>query len=356
MNDETQDIISTVEEEIGETLYQGDERRIFLEMIAYLFNVYTAQFNDRINQRTLEGATGDDLDALVELRGIERIESINATTTLRFHAIEGHEREVVIPALSKATNDFEHYFLTDSECKIEVGKDYVDISATAFEGGMEYNDLAPGTINIMVDLIDGVISVENITTTSSGQERESDIDLRDRFRLASGACSVAGPTNAYRYFAKSADATVFDAKVISPEAGVVNIYPVCYETIIPSTDILNRVLSVCSADDVRPLTDKVQVLAPVVKEYSIEFTYYTSKGIVLEIESQVQEAVNKYVAWQQGAIDRPINPDYLKKMLFQIDEIYKIDIVSPVYAELDNAIIAKFNGESQITHKVTNWE
>ena len=43
---------------------------------------------------------------------------------------------------------------------------------------------------------------------------------------------------------------------------------------LPDEETLQKVLDICSADDVRPMTDKVEALMPEAVEYQIELTYY----------------------------------------------------------------------------------
>lgn len=56
--------------------------------------------------------------------------------------------------------------------------------------------------------------------------------------------------------------------IVSPTPGVVNIHPLT-KSGLPSQDIKDAVFAKCSADTVRPLTDDVHVLDPVVTDYQI---------------------------------------------------------------------------------------
>lgn len=100
---------------------------------------------------------------------------------------------------------------------------------------------------------------------------ESDADLRRRVLLSFEGFSTAGPEGAYLFHALSAHPDVRDASAYSPSPGVVVI------TVQsrsgqgePSPTILAAVDAALSADDVRPLTDRVQVQAAEIVEYVID--------------------------------------------------------------------------------------
>jgi hypothetical protein len=50
-------------------------------------------------------------------------------------------------------------------------------------------------------------------TTANGTDDETDEELRERIRLAPSQFSVAGPTGAYKFFAKSAHPSIVDVSV-----------------------------------------------------------------------------------------------------------------------------------------------
>ncbi len=97
---------------------------------------------------------------------------------------------------------------------------------------------------------------------------EEDGRLRERVRLAPESFSVAGSRGAYRYWAMTADPTISDVAVTSPDPGVVRIYPLT-KTGMPSDNILAAVAGICSQETVRPLCDTVHVAEPEEVSYAI---------------------------------------------------------------------------------------
>ena len=216
---------------------------------------------------------------------------------------------------------------------------------------------------MLVDLIPYIDAVSNTAETGGGGDVESDEDLRQRIRLSPSGKSTAGPKNAYRYFAISADSSVADAHVDSPSPGVVVITPILYGGQIPDQDILNKVLEACNADDVRPLTDFVQVTPPTTQSYDIELTYYTTPANETAVVENIEGSggsIDQYIYWQGSSLDRNINPDYLRKLILCPEDsdgnhligADRVIITSPVYTELTPTTVAKFSGVLKVSHEV----
>lgn len=356
-------ILYVLENGVTEELYPGDERRIFAEALASLVVALYSTMNDSAKQSTLRYARGEVLDALGEFAGVYRIEALPATTTIRFSLKEAVNQNIIITKGTRITSDYSRYFNTTETAVLQAGSLYTDVEAESDEGGSGYNDIPVGEINVLVDLIPFIDGVANLTATSGGGDIESDEDLRERIRLAPASRSTAGPKNSYKYYAISADATVADAYVDSPTPGVVVITPILYGGEIPDQSILDKVLAVCSADDVRPLTDKVEVTAPATQSYDIELTYYTTAANETAVVENIEGSggsIDQYIYWQGSSLDRNINPDYLRKLILcpensegsHLTGADRITITKPVYTELDATTVAKFSGSMKVSHEV----
>lgn len=218
---DTQTVIDTVLEElengVNEPLYPGDERRIYGEALAQVAVIMYNAVNDACRQKMLRYARGEVLDALGENRDTERRTPTSATTTLRFGVSEAVASNIIIPAGLRVTSDFVHYFLTDSTAVLYAGSLSVDVTATAENGGEEYNDIAPGGLSKIVDVseVPLIDYVSNIDATAGGGDIESDEAYRERIREAENRLSTAGPRQAYKYWALSANSLVTDAVVES---------------------------------------------------------------------------------------------------------------------------------------------
>lgn len=143
--------------------------------------------------------------------------------------------------------------------------------------------------------------------------------------------------------------------------GRVKIVPICAGGELPDEDVLAAVLASCAADDVRPLTDLVQVEAPKVEYFDIELTYYTTKANESEVVKNVEGpdgAIARYIYWQSSTLDQDINPDELKKLILcphwteSQTGATRVIITKPEYRELPSTTVAKFSGKQTVKHIV----
>lgn len=359
-------IVGSLMDSVGEPLYPGDERRIFGEaVVAVMVSLYN-EFNDKMKQRTLQYARGSVLDAIGARYDVYRANPAHATATFRFSVAEARTENIIIEAGTRITTDGTVYFATDEISVLQAGNTFVDVHGTCTEGGAGYNGYTAGTIATLVDLIPFISSVSNTTITSGGDDgepytEEGDNKFRERIRLAPATLSTAGPESAYRYFALSADPDIVDVAIESPDANIINIYPLMTGGTVPDQDTLDKVEAVCSADDVRPMTDLVTAIAPTQISYDIEIKYYCTKDneadTIKAIEGE-DGAVERYVEWQCGALGRDINPDQLRKLILCPDwdstlvGADRVEITAPTFTSLDGTKVAKFSGSVAITHEV----
>lgn len=357
-------IIGSLMDSCDDALYPGDERRIFGEAIVALFVSVYALFNDKAKQRTLQYARGAVLDAIGARYNVSRVEPTSASAVFRFSVSDVQYENIIIPAGTRITSDGSVYFETEETVVLTAGDSYVDVVGVCAEGGASYNGVTAGLIATLVDLIPYISSVSNITVTAGGADgepytEEGDESFRERIRLAPAALSTAGPESAYRYFVKTADPDIIDVAVVCPEdqPNVVNLYPLMTGGELPGEDVLEKVLAVLG-DDVRPMTDKVNAIAPTVVNYEIEIKYYTTKeaeASTIEAIEGIGGAIDQYNEWQTTALGRGINPDQLRRFILAPTTgtgALRVDVVKPSYAELSRMQIAKLTGTPTITHEV----
>jgi len=370
INTDSNEIYKTIMEElengVSEPLYPGDERRIFGEALVPIFVSLFASINDAAKQKMLRYARGTVLDALGGRTNTQRLEAKPAKTMLRFIVTSPHTQNIIIPKWTKATPDTDVYFATDEEAVIQAGQYSVDIAATSVTGGAFNNGFPPDSITILVDLIPFVSSVTNITETYGGDDgepytEEGDDNYRERIRLASSKYSVAGPETAYVFWARTADPDIEDVTVYSPSPGVVKIIPLMKGGETPSEATLDKIKSTVSASHIRPLTDNVQVEEPTTESYNIELKYYTTasnEGIVINNIEGPNGALERYISWQDTALGRDINPDQLRKLVLAPSwaetpvGALRVDVIQPVFKELDKSRVARFSGDMTVTHEV----
>ena len=359
-------IIGGLMDYCNEPLYPGDERRIFGEGMVMVLTALYSEFNDAMKQRTLRYARGEVLDAIGDRYGVKRLAPANASAVFRFTASASQTENIVIPAGTRITSDGSVYFATSETAVLPAGEMDVDLLGVCISGGSVYNGYTEGSISTLVDLIPYIASAANVTVTAGGDDGEpynedGDNKYRERIRLSPASLSTAGPESAYRYFALSADPDIIDVAVVCPEdePNTVNLYPLMVGGELPDEATLQKVLDAL-ADDVRPMTDKVQALAPGVVTYSVEIKYYCTKddeaATIQTIEGD-GGAIDKYNEWQTAALGRSINPDQLRRFILAPTDgvgALRVEVVSPTYAELSRSQVAKLSGSPVVTHEVVS--
>lgn len=99
---------------------------------------------------------------------------------------------------------------------------------------------------------------------------EADADYRIRLQLKPAGYSVAGPTDAYKFHALSASGDVKSVSVTSPTPGTTTVYVLSRSgTGVPDAALLATVSTALNAEEVRPLSELVNVQAATPLDYAI---------------------------------------------------------------------------------------
>lgn len=430
-----ENIITSLEETVNEPLYPGDERRIFADALVALFVAVFNEVNNACKNKMLQYASGEVLDTLGARYNCNRLPATAAKTVLRFSVNEPLASNIIIASGTRVTPDNEVYFETTESAVLQAGSFYVDVNAKSTETGEAYNGYPVGTIKQLVDMVPYIDDVTNMVETYDGDDGEpypteddgsGDEHYRERIQLAPTALSAAGPEDSYKYYAKSADASIADVAVVSDVetiaktltlygghafiggrnllvntlvvdggtlgtdytvsyedellmitfqgdmasadtvdvtinrdmAGKVLIVPILAGGEIPDQDMLNKISEMCGADDVRPMTDLVEVRAPEQVLYDIEIVYYTSSDEESDCVNTIEGAggtLEQYVNWQGTKMGRDINPDKLRSLCLAPSEgtgCSRINVVSPSYESIGRTQIAVFSGNLTVSHIV----
>lgn len=364
------DIIGSLMDYCDESLYPGDERRIFAEGLVQVFEGMFALFNDRAKQKTLQGARGVVLDAIGDRMQVHRLSPSYSSAMFRFTVSAVRGENIIIPAGTRITSDGSVYFATSAAAVLSAGKEFVDVEAVCTSGGANYNGFTVGSIATLVDLIPFIAGAVNTTESAGGDDgepytEEGDNRYRERIRLATSAQSTAGPESGYRYWAMTADADIIDVAIDCPAdaPNEVDIYPLMRGGELPDEETLQKVLEAVNGEKRRPMTDYVRALEPNQIDYTIELKYYCSREdealLIPAIEGD-GGAIEKYIEWQCGALSRDINPDKLREFIFSAkvesgaSGSFRLDVVSPPFTSLSKMQVASLDGAVTVSHEVMN--
>lgn len=308
------------------------------------------QYIDRTGKMDLlKYSYGEYLDNIAALKGLYRREATGAITTLRFTAAAVRESATPIPGGIRARDEAGNVFATDAYAEIPAGSAFVDVQATAIVPGKAANGLPANSIELFVDPVPYIKSVTNLNESSGGDDREGDDDLTYRVLMHPTSYSVAGPKEAYEYWARTFRTDIADVLVYTPAPTEVTVLFMLDGGIAPDATICDALAAFLRDRAIRPLTDKVTVAAPEDVAYTIALTYYVNRSDASRaavIEADVQQAIEDYKTWQ-CKIGRDVNPSELIRRIVAAGA-KRVELTRPAYRALASTQIAKFveTGES----------
>lgn len=326
----TQELIAAYEAMAGKTLYPGQVERLLIDLIAYRETLVRTAINDTGRQNLVAFARAPMLDYLGELVGVTRLPAQSARATVRLTFAEPLASALAIPSGFRVETASGIQFQTRIEVIAAAGSAFIDLAMMAVEPGSTGNNYLAGQVNAQVDELGvDVASVANLGVTLAGADAEGDDRLRERIKLAPESFSVAGSRLAYRHHAMSAHQSIVDVAVLSPTPGVVRLFPLT-QTGLPGTAILDAVAAICSHEKVRPLSDTVEVRAPVETTYVLgaQLTVYRSHDAATVLAS-ARASATAFVAAQSAALGRDIVPSQIVAAL-SVAGVYRVDLVTPV--------------------------
>ena len=337
-------MISEWEDLTGRTMLPSSPERVIVGWVASAIAQIYEKINFAANQNLLSEATGEYLDALAELYGnFPRLPPLPAYTLMTFSLNSAAVSPVTIPAGTLVSDESGNIvFETTYAATIAAGQTSVSgVYVRCTQTGTIGNGYTAGQINRFYGGFSGADSCTNTATTQKGREAMTDEAYRAYLKEQLSGFSAAGSRRAYEYIAKKANDRIIDVCVVSPDAGEVAIYALIdADSPGPAmSGIKAEILTACSADTVRPLTDSVSVADPIASNYEIRFTYYIRSDApqsAAEISSMVSSAAAAFRVWQGSKLGRDINPSKLMQMLMDTGVLARVDITYPVYAELND--------------------
>ncbi|HHH0071379.1 TPA: baseplate J/gp47 family protein [Yersinia enterocolitica] len=159
---------------------------------------------------------------------------------------------------------------------------------------------------------------------------ESGDDFRVRIPQAFEGLSVAGPTGAYEYHARSADGRIADASAISPSPACVTVTVLSREgNGVAAQDLLDNVFAALNDENVRPVADRLTVNSAAIVEYQIDATLYFYPGPEAEpIRAAAEARLNTYIGTQRR-LGRDIRQSAIYAAL-HVEGVQRVELVAPL--------------------------
>lgn len=315
---------------LGRALAPGDVEMLIANAFIYELQLYCIAGNQAYRQNMVRFASGAMLEYLGELVSVKRLPASAAACTIQFNIVPGHN-PVQLPAGVRVQSiDGSAIFITSNAVDIPIGINSVTVTALCQTPGEVGNDYDAGKISIILDPQPFVTNCTNTDTTNGGSDAETDEQLRSRIQLAPASFSVAGPTDAYKFFAKSAHPTIVDVACITTNPGEVTLYPLCQGGTLPSSEILAAVLAICDDEKVRPQNDTVLVDEPTVSEYAINIQITTYTGAIdSEVINEVSANLNAFKEERNNKLGMDVKRVKLIALSTIKDKVYDVNVVSP---------------------------
>lgn len=175
-----------------------------------------------------------------------------------------------------------------------------------------------------------VSPADNSTTPPTEAIMESDDAFRERIQLAFDTLSVAGPEAAYKKFARDADGRVGDVSVVSPQPAYVTLTILQADSLTgaASPELVQIVSNAVTAEDVRPIGDRVTVQSASIVNYAINAKLYIGKDP--EAATLLQQAIANVTAYatKQKRLGRSIRMSAIYAAL-HIDGVNRVELISP---------------------------
>lgn len=344
-------IQETMEEKYGEAMTAAGKSGVLSAASPYKLLIMGAsaigyQIVQLLDQKGkanfLRYAQGAALDNLASFKKIVREPAKKAEATVRFAMTSTRTSATAIPAGARVSTEDNIYFEVASYSEIPVGSLYADVKVQAIDAGESGNGIAAGLINKIVDPLPYIESVTSTTASAGGADIESDADLTYRVYMAPAGYSVAGPKDAYEYFAKSFRADVADVEVYSPAPCKVTVRFLLDGGVIPDQKTRNEMLAYLSGETRRPLADEVTIEVPEEVGYNITLTYWIAEsksGAAVSIQSAVNAAIAEYQIWQR-AMGRDINPTELTARIRNAGA-KRVSVTAPVFTAVEEGKLPK---------------
>lgn len=318
------------------TLAQADPMYLFLKGVtAEIVNLRsTIDFTGK--QNLLAYAIGEYLEHKVADFKLSRIPATSASVVINFTLVQPLSTALIIPKGTLVTPGGSIFFMVPDDVVVPIGDIEISIKCVCTTAGVSGNNIEVGLINQITSKIAYVQSAVNTTVSAGGADAESDEDLRNRRLLAPDKLSTAGPEKSYEYYARETLTNIIDVDTYSPSAGVVRVAILMKNGVLPTPSELDDVYQGLTPSSVRPLTDKVEVVAPSQISYAVDLTYWLSTKPNLDIkqlQKNITDAVDQFILYEKTKLGRAINPSVLTQMVMSAGA-RRVEVRSPNQLEI----------------------
>ena len=298
------------------SLLESDRYSALLETLAYRELLLRARINQSVKSTLLPYASGSDLDNVVAIYGIERLQGEKPTADIELALSITKDSDTIVPVKSVFRSEKGGIAILKDSAVIKRG----ELKATGKIVLDEFIKESTVKCELIQTPLPFVLKAKQTSNFSGGADKESDDRLRQRAVLSLERFSTAGSAKAYIYQALSANTKVEEVSVLNGGPGIVNVY---LKTSDMSEATRQSVEDHLNGEKVRPLTDTVNVKNATIKEIEI----------VAELELTdmfLQDEIDKAVKSSRSSLNlgEDLNLSYIYKLLHK-DGVYRANLNAP---------------------------
>jgi len=298
------------------SLLESDRFSALLETLAYRELLLRARINESVKSMLLPYASGSDLDNVVAIYGIERLQGEKPTAEIELALSIAKDSDTLIPAKSVFRSEKGDTAILKDSVTIKRG----ELKATGKIILDEFIKESTVKCELIQTPLPFVLKAKQTSNFTGGAEAESDERLRERAVLSLERFSTAGSVKAYIYQALSANAKVEEVSVLNGGAGIVNVY---LKTSDMSEATRQSVEDHLNGEKVRPLTDTVNVKNATIKDITI--------SAQLELTDMfLQDEIDKTIKTSRNSLSlgEDLNLSYIYSTLHK-NGVYRVNLKAP---------------------------
>lgn len=224
------------------------------------------------------------------------------------------------------------------------------IQAWAYEAVLKSAEINAGVRAMLLTEALGA-DLDNIAANHLVQRLpgEGDEAFRQRVALGPEAWSTAGPVGAYLFHAKSASPLVSDVAVSSPTPGVVRVVVLSSAVDgVADAALLAIVSAALNVEEVRPLTDQVEVVSAAVAAFDVTAVLRVLPGPDAgPVATTAAAAVRAYAA-DRRKLGRGVTLDGLKASLMR-PGVERVELAEPLADIIAQDEVAPVLGDVTLT-------
>lgn len=298
-------------------LLESDNYSALLETLSYRELLLRARINDSLKELLLPYATGSNLDNIVALYGIQRLEGSYPIAQVEFSLSIEKETDTIIPAGLVLQDDKINIAKLKEDVIINAGEKSV-VGIVELEQFIQESSIKCEYIQTPLPF---VLKAKQLSSFQNGATIEDDERLRERAVLSLERFSTAGSRKSYIFHTLSSTVKVQEVEVENGGAGVVNIY---IKTPLLDIETKDEVQEYLSGDTVRPLTDTVQVFNATKKDIEVVATLE-----LIDMFRQDEVNTNILNSKHELSLGEDLNLSYIYSILHQ-DGVYRAILKEPL--------------------------